>query len=40
VTVRDFTRGREPGDRPPPRDNLDDLPAQVNRRSARHKFRY
>jgi PAS domain S-box-containing protein len=40
VTMRDFRQGREPGEQPPQRDNLDDLPARVNRRSARHKFRY
>ena len=40
VTMRDFTQGHEPDEQPPQRDNLDDLPAWVNRRSARHKFRY
>jgi PAS domain S-box-containing protein len=40
VTMRDFTQGHEPNERPPQGDNLDDLPARVNRRSARHKFRY
>jgi PAS domain S-box-containing protein len=39
VTMRDFTQGHEP-DELPGRDNLDELPARVNRRSARHKFRY
>jgi PAS domain S-box-containing protein len=40
VTMRDFTQGRDPDEQRPPRDNLDELPARVNRRSARHKFRY
>lgn len=40
VTMRDFTQGHESGERLPPRDNLDELPAWVNRRSARHRFRY
>ena len=40
VTIRQITPGREP-DAPPPRpDHLDDSPARINRRSARHKFRY
>jgi PAS domain S-box-containing protein len=40
VTMRDFTQGHEPDGQLPQRDNLDELPAWVNRRSARHKFRY
>ncbi|MFD0522968.1 PAS domain-containing protein [Paractinoplanes durhamensis] len=40
VTLRDFPRGREPGEQLSQRDNLDELPAWVNRRSVRHKFRY
>ncbi|WP_305782404.1 PAS domain-containing protein [Symbioplanes lichenis] len=40
VTMRNFTRGREPGEQRPRRDTLDQQPARVNRRSARHKFRY
>jgi PAS domain S-box-containing protein len=40
VTMRDFTQGREPNERLPQSDNLDDLPGRMNRRSARHKFRY
>lgn len=40
VTMRDLTQGREPDEQPPQRDNLDELPARVNRRSFRHKFRY
>ncbi|NMO55295.1 PAS domain-containing protein [Actinoplanes sp. TBRC 11911] len=40
VTMRDFPRGREPAEQPPERDKLDEPPARVNRRSARHKFRY
>ncbi|WP_433367146.1 PAS domain-containing protein [Actinoplanes sp. CA-142083] len=39
VTMRDFTQGHEP-DELPRRDNVDELPARVNRRSARDKFRY
>ena len=39
VTMRHFTPGREPDELPPP-DNLDDLPAWVNRHNSRHKFRY
>jgi PAS domain S-box-containing protein len=40
VTMRDFTQGHEPNEQRPHGDNLDELPARVNRRSARHKFRY
>ncbi|MBB4763086.1 PAS domain-containing protein [Amorphoplanes digitatis] len=40
VTMRNFPQGREPNEQPPHGDNLDELPARVNRRSARHKFRY
>ncbi|MFC7531753.1 PAS domain S-box protein [Actinoplanes sp. GCM10030250] len=40
VTMRDFTQGHESDEQLPQRDNLDELPAWVNRRSARHKFRY
>ena len=40
VTMRDVTQGHEPDEQLPQRDNLDELPARVNRRSARHKFRY
>ncbi|BCJ56059.1 hypothetical protein Asp14428_75340 [Actinoplanes sp. NBRC 14428] len=40
VTVRVFTQGRDPGEQVPPRDNLDDLPARVNRRNSRDKFRF
>jgi PAS domain S-box-containing protein len=40
VTMRDFFQGHEPDEQLPRGDNLDDLPARVNRRSARHKFRY
>ncbi|WP_164842575.1 PAS domain-containing protein [Actinoplanes solisilvae] len=36
VTMRDFSVGPEPARR----DDLEELPARVNRRSARHKFRY
>jgi PAS domain S-box-containing protein len=40
VTMRDFPRGREPGERRPRRDRPAGLPAWLNRRSARHKFRF
>ena len=40
VTMRAFTQGHDPDEQLPPRDNLDELPSRVNRRSARHKFRY
>jgi PAS domain S-box-containing protein len=40
VTMRDFTRRHEPNEPPAHGDNLDESPARVNRRSARHKFRY
>ena len=40
VTLRRFTRGHGGDEQPPRRDNVDELPAWVNRRSARHKFRY
>jgi hypothetical protein len=40
VTMRDFTQGHEPNEQLRHGDNLDDLPARVNRRSAQHKFRY
>lgn len=40
MTMRIVPRGREPEDRPPPPVNPDELPARVNRRSSRRKFRY
>ncbi|WP_250038399.1 PAS domain S-box protein [Paractinoplanes maris] len=40
VTMRDFPQGHEPDEQLRHGDNLDDLPARVNRRSSRHKFRY
>ena len=40
VTLRNVTTARDPGDRHPHRDHVDELPAWVNRRSAQHKFRY
>ncbi|MFI5895933.1 PAS domain S-box protein [Actinoplanes sp. NPDC051513] len=40
VTMRDFTQGHEPNEQLPHGHNLDELPARVNRRSSRHKFRY
>ncbi len=40
VTMRNFSQGPE-GNRQVPRDdNLNESPARLNRRSARHKFRY
>src|SRR4051812_15510604 len=40
VTMRHVAQGHEPDEQLPQRDNLDELPSRVNRRSARHKFRY
>ncbi|WP_030438590.1 PAS domain-containing protein [Actinoplanes subtropicus] len=40
VTMRNVTDAHDPGERQPHRDHVDELPAWVNRRSARHKFRY
>lgn len=40
VTMRNFTQGHERNKQLPDGDNLDESPARVNRRSARHKFRY
>ena len=40
VTMRDVTRGRNPDEQVPHVEHVDELPAWVNRRSARHKFRY
>ncbi|MEV4704192.1 PAS domain-containing protein [Actinoplanes sp. NPDC049316] len=40
VTMRNFPQGHEPDERMARRDNLDELPARVNRRSVRDKFRY
>ena len=40
VTMRDVTEGHDPGERQPLRENVDELPAWMNRRSARHKFHY
>ncbi|GAA2606398.1 PAS domain-containing protein [Paractinoplanes durhamensis] len=40
VTMRSFTQGHEPDGQLSQRDKLDELPAWVNRRSARHKFRF
>nr|WP_308128954.1 PAS domain S-box protein [Actinoplanes polyasparticus] len=39
VTMRDFTQSHEPNELRHG-DNLDELPARMNRRSSRHKFRY
>jgi hypothetical protein len=40
VTMRDITEGSGDDGRLPHREHVDELPAWVNRRSARHKFRY
>lgn len=40
VTLRDFSQGREPDGPRPQTHRLNDLPASMNRRSARDKFRY
>ncbi|WP_240670474.1 PAS domain-containing protein [Actinoplanes solisilvae] len=40
VTMHNVTDAQEAIDRRPRRDNLDELPAWINRRSAQHKFRY
>jgi PAS domain S-box-containing protein len=40
VTIRDVTNGRQPDEQLPNLEHVDELPARVNRRSARHKFRY
>jgi PAS domain S-box-containing protein len=40
VTMRNVTEAHDPVEKHPRRDNVDELPAWVNRRSARHKFRY
>jgi PAS domain S-box-containing protein len=40
ITVRDLTASHELGQFLPYNENVDDLPAWVNRRSARDKFRY
>jgi hypothetical protein len=40
VTMRNVTKGHEPGERLPHLEHQDELPAWVNRRSAQHKFRY
>jgi PAS domain S-box-containing protein len=40
VTMRDVTPHRETDERLPHLENVDELPAWVNRRSAQHKFRY
>jgi PAS domain S-box-containing protein len=40
VTMRMATVGHEPAEQLPQLDHLDEMPAWVNRRSARHKFRY
>ncbi len=39
-TMRDVTPHHEPDERLPHLENVDELPAWVNRRSAQHKFRY
>jgi hypothetical protein len=40
VTIRDVTRRAGPDEQMPRSEPLDELPKWVNRRSARHKFRY
>jgi PAS domain S-box-containing protein len=40
VTMRDITDRHDPLDRMPAAEQVGDLPAWVNRRSAQHKFRY
>jgi PAS domain S-box-containing protein len=40
ITMRTATIGHEPAEQLPQLDHLDEMPAWVNRRSARHKFRY
>ncbi len=40
VTMRDVTRAHDPVEQVPHLEHVDALPAWVNRRSARHKFRY
>ena len=40
VTMRDVTPRQETDERLPHLENIDELPAWVNRRSAQHKFRY
>ncbi|MBU2669746.1 PAS domain-containing protein [Actinoplanes bogorensis] len=40
VTMHTVTDSQDPIDRLPHRDQLDELPAWINRRSAQHKFRY
>ncbi len=40
VTMRDVTPHHEPDEHTPHRENVDELPAWVNRRSAKHRFRY
>ncbi|XVU26945.1 PAS domain-containing protein [Actinoplanes sp. CA-054009] len=40
VTMRNVTEGHDAVERLPHREQVEDLPAWVNRRSAQHKFRY
>ncbi|MCA2217139.1 PAS domain-containing protein [Jidongwangia harbinensis] len=40
VTMRDFTRSHEPNEQPAHGDTRTKAPARVNRRSARHRFRF
>jgi PAS domain S-box-containing protein len=40
ITMRDVTNAHQPDGRRPGREHLDELPAWLNRRSARGKFRY
>jgi hypothetical protein len=38
--MRNVTDGRDPVETQPHVENVDALPAWINRRSAQHKFRY
>ena len=40
VTMRKVTGGQDPAEHLPRLENVDELPAWVNRRSAQHRFRY
>jgi PAS domain S-box-containing protein len=40
VTMRDVTKAHDPVEQAPHMENVDELPAWVNRRSAQHKFRF
>ncbi len=40
VTMKNVTQSHDPVEQVPHLENVDELPAWVNRRSAQHKFRY